>query len=113
MTIDTKRALRRARIRAKLNGTATRPRLSVFRSLDSIYAQLIDDSKGITIIAESDMKAKDKKTKIESAKEVGKALAKKALAKGVTECVFDRNGYKYHGRTKALAEGAREAGLKF
>lgn len=108
-----KREFRRARVRAKLNGTESRPRLVVFRSLSSIYAQLIDDTKGKTIVSEHDLKTNEKMTKTESAKAVGMAIAKKATAKGITECVFDRNGYMYHGRTKAVAEGAREGGLKF
>ncbi|MBX6380466.1 large subunit ribosomal protein L18 [Thermoflavifilum aggregans] len=104
------------RIRKRISGTATRPRLSVFRSNTSIYAQLIDDTKGHTLAAASsrdkDIAAK-KGTKTEKSYLVGEALAKKALALGITQCVFDRSGYLYHGRVKALAEGARAAGLQF
>jgi large subunit ribosomal protein L18 len=107
-----KKLRRHARIRAKLSGTATRPRLVVFRSNMNIYAQLIDDDSGITIAAASDMKAK-KGTKTERASEVGKVVGEAAKKAKIDTCVFDRNGYKYHGRVKALAEAAREAGLKF
>ena len=103
---------RHNRIRAKVNGTTERPRLVVFRSLLGNYAQLIDDSTGQTLASASDMEAKTG-TKTEKAKVVGMELAKKALEKNILTCVFDRNGYKYHGRVKALAEGAREGGLKF
>ena len=108
----TKRAMRHGKIRAKLSGTSERPRLVVFRSLTSNYAQLIDDSKGVTICSVSDMKMKDG-TKVEKAKQIGLEIGKLATEKGVKTCVFDRNGYKYHGRVKAVAEGARESGLKF
>ncbi len=108
----TKRKQRHSRVRAKLSGTAKRPRLVVFRSINSTYAQLIDDTKGEIICAASDLK-KDKGTKLEKAKEVGLEIGKLAQEKGIKECVFDRNGYKYHGRVKAIAEGARESGLKF
>jgi len=107
-----KRQRRHARVRAKLSGTEKRPRLVVFRSINSIYAQLIDDTKGTIICAVSDLK-KDKGTKSEKAKEVGLEIGKLAQEKGIKECVFDRNGYKYHGRVQAIAEGARESGLKF
>jgi large subunit ribosomal protein L18 len=102
------------RIRKKLEGTEERPRLSVYRSTAHIYAQIIDDRKGSTLVAASTVEAK-KKTggNLASAKEVGKAVADKAKAKGITQVVFDRGGYLYHGRVKALAEAAREAGLKF
>lgn len=103
---------RRKRIRAKIHGTAERPRLSVFRSNAHIYAQLIDDENGVTLAAANDMKA-EKGTKTESAKAVGQELADKAKKAKISHCVFDRGGYKYHGRVKALAEGAREAGLQF
>ena len=103
---------RRKRIRAKIQGTAEKPRLSVFRSNAHIYAQLIDDQKGVTLVEASDMKS-SKGTKTESAQAVGKALAEKAKQAKISHCVFDRGGYKYHGRVKALAEGAREAGLQF
>lgn len=109
-TIQRKR--RHARTRAKIHGTAKRPRLIVFRSINSTYAQLIDDDKGVTICAASDLKI-TKGTKMEKAKQVGLDIGKAATEKKIKECVFDRNGYKYHGRVKAIAEGAREAGLKF
>ena len=111
-TKKIQRKRRHAKIRAKLHGTTKRPRLVVFRSINSNYAQLIDDSKGVTLCAASDLKSK-KGTKGEKAKEVGTTLGKLATEKGIKECVFDRNGYKYHGRVKAIADGAREAGLKF
>lgn len=103
------------RIRQHIAGTAARPRLNVFRSLAHIYAQVIDDDKGVTLVAASSM---DKNfdgngSNIDGAKKVGAAIAKKALAAGITEVVFDRGGYIYHGRIKALAEGARDGGLKF
>lgn len=108
-----KRKRRHIRVRAKIFGTKTKPRLCVFRSLKHCYAQLIDDDKGETLVATSDLELKKKAAKKEIAKEVGKLLAKKALAKKIKQAVFDRGGYKYHGRIKALAEGAREGGLKF
>jgi large subunit ribosomal protein L18 len=103
-------------IRQKISGTAQKPRLSVFRSNMDIYAQLIDDENGVTLAAAS---SKDKEVlaqkvnKSEKGKLVGEAIAKKAIALGLTTCVFDRGGYLYHGRVKAVAEGAREGGLKF
>jgi len=106
------RIRRKARIRAKVKGTEKRPRLVIFRSITSNYAQLIDDDKGIVIIGTSDIKEK-KGTKSEKAKQVGETIAKLANEKGIKEVVFDRNGYKYHGRVKALADGAREGGLIF
>lgn len=106
-----KRERRHTRIRSHLSGTAERPRLVVFRSLKKNYAQLIDDVSHKVIASASD--AKKKGTKSERAKQVGLVIAKKAAEKGVSSCVFDRNGYKYHGRVKALADGAREGGLKF
>jgi len=106
------RAQRHNRIRAKIAGTAERPRLVVFRSLKFNYAQLIDDVKKITIASISDAESKDG-TKTEKAKTVGIELAKKAKDLKIEACVFDRNGYKYHGRVKAIAEGAREGGLQF
>lgn len=101
-------------IRKKLEGTSARPRLSVFRSNKVIYAQIIDDSKGMTITASSSIEL-DKKggVNVSISKNVGKKVAEKAIASGVKEIVFDRNGYLYHGNIKALAEGAREGGLKF
>lgn len=108
-----KRIRRHLRVRAKIFGTKERPRLSVFRSAKHIYAQLIDDEKDQTLVAASDLELKKKAKKQEIAKEIGKLLAKKAKAKRITEVVFDRGGYQYHGRVKALAEGARSGGLKF
>ena len=106
------RRRRQTRIRTKVSGTATRPRLSVHRSLKSIYAQLIDDTKGVVIVSSSSIKEKGG-AGVEAAKKVGADIAKKAKAKKIGACVFDRSGYLYHGRVKALAEGAREGGLKF
>ncbi|MCL2598735.1 MAG: 50S ribosomal protein L18 [Firmicutes bacterium] len=109
------RVKRRKRIRDKVNGTSQAPRLSVFRSDEHIYAQLIDDTKGVTLCASSTMAKglKLKGTKSQKAKLVGQEVAKKAIAKGIKACVFDRGGYVYMGRVKALAEGAREGGLQF
>jgi large subunit ribosomal protein L18 len=107
------RVKRHTRIRAKISGTAERPRLVVFRSLSNHYAQLINDEKGVTLASSSDLKMKGKENKVERAKKVGMELAKIAKEKGISACVFDRNGYKYHGRIKAMADGAREGGLKF
>jgi len=110
------RARRVLAIRKKLSGTAQRPRLVVFRSLNHIYSQIINDDLGHTIVAMS-TKTKGEtfkgKTKTEKSREVGLKLAKKALAAGIAEICFDRAGFKYHGRIKALADGAREGGLKF
>ncbi len=104
------------RIRKKISGSSSLPRLSVFRSNSDIYAQLIDDSNGVTIAAASsrqkDIQAQ-KAPKSEKSKMVGSAIAKKATELGIKQVVFDRNGYIYHGRVKAVAEGAREAGLEF
>jgi large subunit ribosomal protein L18 len=104
----------RFRIRKKIKGTAERPRLSVFRSNKQMYAQLIDDINGITMVAMS-TRVNDitKAPKVEMAREVGKALAAKAIQSGISSIIFDRGGYLYHGRVKALAEGAREGGLQF
>jgi len=109
------RLKRHRRVRKNISGTAERPRLNVFRSLNHIYAQIIDDTKGVTLVSASSM---DKEFNqyggnCEAAKEVGKAVAKKALEKGIKAVVFDRGGYVYHGRVAALAEGAREGGLDF
>ncbi len=106
-----KRIRRRGRVRAKVSGTAKCPRLSVYRSLTSIYVQLIDDEKEATLVSATDKDLKG--TKSEKAKEVGKLIATKAKEKGIECVVFDRGGFKYQGRVQALAEGAREAGLKF
>jgi large subunit ribosomal protein L18 len=117
MTLQTKpkaRLRRRRRVRAKVRGTAERPRLSVFRSNRGIQAQLIDDVKGHTVAAvnwvEADLKSL---ARMEQAKKAGELLAERAKAEGVETCVFDRGGYQFHGKVKALAEGAREGGLKF
>lgn len=100
------------KIRSKITGTAERPRLSVFRSNVHIYAQLIDDVAGITLVAFGSAQLNEKTTtKIEQAKQVGAQVAKIALEKGFQTCSFDRNGYLYHGRVRSLAEGAREGGL--
>ena len=109
------RIKRHQRVRKNISGTAERPRLNVYRSLNNIYAQVIDDVKGVTLVAASSM---DKGFEgyggnIEAAKAVGKAVAEKALAAGIKTVVFDRGGYVYHGRVAALAEGAREGGLDF
>lgn len=103
------------RIRRKLSGTAERPRLAVFRSVAHIYAQVIDDTKGVTVVAASsvDKGAKTKGGNVAAAKAIGKAVAERAREKGITKVVFDRGGYQYHGRVKALADAAREAGLEF
>ena len=100
-------------VRKKINGTTDRPRLSVFRSNTGIYAQIIDDVKGVTLAAASSLELGKKTVNIESSKSVGKKLAEKAVASGIESIVFDRNGYLYHGNIKAFAEGAREGGLKF
>lgn len=105
------------RIRTKLAGTAERPRLNVYRSLNHIYTQIIDDATGTTIASASTVSKKGEGKKaggnVESAKEVGKLIAERAQEKGVKKVVFDRGGYLYHGRIKALADAAREAGLEF
>jgi large subunit ribosomal protein L18 len=102
------------RIRAKIIGTAKNPRLNVFRSLKHIYAQIIDDQRARTLVAANDLEIKNKKIKkTDKAKEVGKLIAQKAAEQKITKVVFDRGGNKYHGRIKAVAEGAREGGLKF
>ncbi len=105
------------RIRKKISGTAEKPRLAVFRSNKQIYAQLIDDVKGVTLLAassrEKEVAAKTGVNKTEQAKLVGQVLASKCREKGIGTVVFDRSGYKYHGRVKSLADAAREGGLKF
>ena len=105
------------RIRKKIEGTAQRPRLNVYRSLNHVYVQVIDDLKGATIVSANSAEGKkgERKTggNVASAKDVGKAIAERAKAKGIKQVVFDRGGYIYHGRVKALAEAAREAGLEF
>ena len=103
----------KASIRTKVSGTVERPRLTVFRSNSQIYAQVIDDTKGVTLASASSLGIKDKMTKSEKAALVGKAIAEAAKKAGVNEVVFDRNGYLYHGRVQSLADAAREAGLQF
>lgn len=119
-TIGTREARyrRHLRVRRKVQGTSLRPRFSVFRSLNHIYAQVIDDTQGRTLVSASTLdpelkKDSEDKSKGERAGVVGALLAKRALEKGIKEVVFDRGGYKYHGRVKALAEAARQGGLKF
>ncbi len=111
------RKIRHERVRTKVSGTSSVPRLNVFRSNKNIFAQIIDDEKKITLVSAStidkEFKKPDGTGKILPAREVGKMLGLRAIAKGISEVVFDRGGYDYHGRVKALAEGAREAGLKF
>ena len=112
------RQRRHARVRTKVRGTASRPRLCVFRSLNHIYAQIIDDSLGQTLVAASTIDPEirsqvDSKTKTEKSGLVGSLVAKRALSKGISQVAFDRGGYKYHGRVKALGEAARQEGLKF
>lgn len=101
------------RIRSKISGTAERPRLSVYRSNKAIYAQLINDTTGETLVSASTMDNKLSGTKVEQSFELGKVFAGKAKAANIETCVFDRGGYLYHGRVKALADGAREGGLNF
>lgn len=116
VTKEFRRNRIKMRIRKVVSGTAERPRLTVFRSNKGIYAQLIDDASGKTIIASSSAEkgvAEGKMNKVDQAKEVGKSIAQKATAAGISSVVFDRNGYLYHGRIKSLAEAAREAGLNF
>ena len=113
---NAKRLQRHKRVRRKVFGTPQRPRLCVFRSSNNIYAQIIDDVNAVTLVSASTV---DKELKVnaggnkEAAKMIGEAVAKRALDKGITEVVFDRGGYVYHGRVQTLAESAREAGLKF
>lgn len=106
---------RHKRVRGKISGTAERPRLNVFRSANNIYAQLIDDVKGVTLCAASSIEKEftGNGGNKEGAREVGKLIAKKAAEKGITDVVFDRGGYIFHGRVKELADGAREGGLSF
>ena len=112
------RLRRHLRVRKKLHGTSQRPRLCVYRSLSHIYAQVIDDDAGHTLAAASDVEAATRsdangKRKVETAKLIGELVAKRAREHGISEVIFDRGGYRFHGRVKALATGAREAGLKF
>ncbi len=118
--VDTRKArkIRHRRVRARVKGTTERPRLNVFRSSRHIYAQIIDDTVGHTLVSASTIDAEirpqlGKLDKTEQAKLVGQTLAKRALAIGVKSVVFDRGGYRYHGRVKSLAEGSREGGLEF
>ena len=112
---NNRKLRRRARVRSKIKGTGECPRLSVFKSNTRVFIQLIDDLKGLTIVSAgvSDLKKDNKKTKTEQAFELGKVIAEKATAKKIIKIVFDRGGNKYHGRVKAIADGAREFGLKF
>ena len=112
------RIRRHRRVRARVEGTVSRPRLCVFRSLSHIYAQVVDDARGHTLASASTLDpeingAKEGKAKAAQAELVGSLLAKRALSQGISQVVFDRGGYKYHGRVKALAEAARQGGLKF
>jgi len=109
------RKKRHARVRSKISGTAQRPRLNVFRSNKNIYAQLIDDSQGVTIVSAATMDKDFNGTagNVEAATLIGETIAKRAAEKNITAVVFDRGGYLYHGRVKALAEAARENGLEF
>jgi large subunit ribosomal protein L18 len=114
------RKRRHSRVRKQVQGTPERPRLNIFRSLNHIYAQVIDDTRGITLVSastlESAIRASDElknKKGVEKAAAVGKLVAERALQAGITQVVFDRGGYKYHGQVKALADSSREAGLKF
>ena len=113
-----RRVVRHNRLRSKISGTSQRPRLAVYRSISHIYAQLIDDVEGNTIASASSLETgiktqAEESGKIPISKVVGESIGKKAKDKGISEIVFDRGGYKYHGRVKAVADGAREAGLKF
>lgn len=114
------RKRRHLRVRKQLAGVSERPRLNIFRSLNNIYAQIIDDTKGVTLVSASSLDATIReaevtkgKAKTDKASLVGKLVAERALEAGITQVVFDRGGYKYHGRIKALADASREAGLKF
>jgi len=114
LILKNQRAVRRAkRTRAIIKATANRPRLSVFRSLNHISAQIIDDTTSKTVATATDLEIKGKATKVEKAAKVGELLAKKAVEKKVTKVVFDRGSYQYHGRVKALADAARAGGLEF
>jgi large subunit ribosomal protein L18 len=108
----TKRIQRHTKIRKKITGTGERPRVAIFRSTQHIYAQIIDDAQSKTLVAESDLKIKSGK-KSDKATQVGESLAKKAIAQKISKVVFDRGGFSYHGRVKALAEGLRKGGLDF
>jgi len=112
-TRNNQRLHRARRVRVKISGTAERPRLNIFRSLQSISVQLIDDENNSTLASANLSEIKSAKNTVEGAEKLGKLIAKKATDKKITEVVFDRAGYKYHGKVKAVAEGARSAGLKF
>ncbi len=118
LAVRAARYRRHARVRAKIKGTTERPRLCVYRSAVHIYAQIIDDTKGCTVVSASTVdpgivSASDGKNKTDQAEMVGLLIAKRALDAGITQVVFDRGGYKYHGRVKSLADGARKGGIKF
>jgi large subunit ribosomal protein L18 len=114
MEKQLKRQRRKMRVKSKVFGTSVRPRLSVFRSNMHIYAQIVNDEKGVTLVAATDLKSKDEKLNgVQKAELVGEEMAKKALSAKIKTVVFDRNGFKYHGRIKALADGARKGGLEF
>ena len=112
---NAQRLKRQTRVRGKITGTPERPRLNVFRSNANIYAQIIDDVNGVTLVAANTLEKDFEGTtgNIEAAKKVGQIVAQRALEKGINEVVFDRNGYLYHGRVKSLADAARKGGLKF
>lgn len=110
---DNRRIRIKKSIRKKISGTAEKPRLSVFRSNTSIYAQIIDDIAGKTLVSASSLELESKGLNVEVSKTVGQRLAEKAVANGISTVVFDRGGFLFHGKVKALAEGAREGGLKF
>jgi large subunit ribosomal protein L18 len=119
-TREARRMRRHRRVRKKVNGTTERPRLVVFRSLSNMEGQVIDDTRGITLVGQStlakdvrEQRAEEPMTKTERSRLAGKLLAERAREKGITKVVFDRGGYLYHGRVKAFAEGAREGGLEF
>ena len=113
-----RRVMRHIRVRRKISGTSERPRLSVYRSLNHVYAQVIDDSQGVTLTSASSLESavktqKDDKNKVNVAELVGNLLSERAKEKGISQVVFDRGGYRYHGRVKALADAARKGGLVF
>ena len=117
-TNKARRVMRHARVRRKIGGTSERPRLSVYRSLNHVYAQVIDDSQGVTIASASSLESvvktrQDGKNKTDVAEVVGGLLSERAKERGISQVVFDRGGYKYHGRVKALADAARKGGLVF
>jgi large subunit ribosomal protein L18 len=111
--LKTKREARHKRVRKTITGTSGRPRLAVFRSTQHIYAQIVDDSKGVTLVAASDLKVASKATKREKAMSVGEEIAAKAIKEKIKKVVFDRGGFRFHGRVASLAQGARKGGLEF